>query len=173
MHTNIYIHITRTRHYHHSHHQCCHTYYLVVISLHPMEAEDAAPTQRRLRGGSWRRAREPRPGAGAAAPPCFGRLGCTLCVLSFCTQHEIVYTSRFVCVSSLRRGHANLLCIVQNLTDDPQRGSMRAQLLLRTAWNSHRSRRPQACPDSRHPHCLERGKSAPTPTNEGFAKRYC
>ena len=28
-----------------------------------------------------------------------------------------------VCVSSLRRGHANLLCIVQMLTDDPRRES--------------------------------------------------
>ena len=35
------------------------------------------------------------------------------------------YTSRFVrvCVSSLRRGHANLLCIVPILTDDPRRES--------------------------------------------------
>ena len=28
-----------------------------------------------------------------------------------------------VCVSSLRRGHANLLCIVPILTDDPRRES--------------------------------------------------
>ena len=28
-----------------------------------------------------------------------------------------------LCVSSLRRGHANLLCIVPILTDDPRRGS--------------------------------------------------
>ena len=29
-----------------------------------------------------------------------------------------------LCVSSLRRGHANLLCIVPILTDDPRRESM-------------------------------------------------
>jgi hypothetical protein len=30
-----------------------------------------------------------------------------------------------LCVSSLRRGHANLLCIVPILTDDPRRESNR------------------------------------------------
>jgi hypothetical protein len=30
-----------------------------------------------------------------------------------------------LCVSSLRRGHANLLCIVPILTDDPRRESKR------------------------------------------------
>ena len=29
-----------------------------------------------------------------------------------------------LCVSSLRRGHANLLCIVPSLTDDPRRESI-------------------------------------------------
>ncbi len=29
-----------------------------------------------------------------------------------------------LCVSSLRRGHANLLCIVPILTDDPRRESV-------------------------------------------------
>ena len=32
-----------------------------------------------------------------------------------------------LCVSSLRRGHANLLCIVPILSDDPQRESILAQ----------------------------------------------
>ena len=36
------------------------------------------------------------------------------------SQHvTIAYTSRFVCVSSLRRGHANLVCTIPTLTDDP------------------------------------------------------
>ena len=33
-----------------------------------------------------------------------------------------------LCVSSLRRGHANLLCIVPILTDDPRRESSCASL---------------------------------------------
>ena len=32
----------------------------------------------------------------------------------------------YLCVSSLRRGHANLLCIVPILTDDPRRESIAA-----------------------------------------------
>ena len=34
-----------------------------------------------------------------------------------------LFTLLDLCVSSLRRGHANLLCIVPILTDDPRRGS--------------------------------------------------
>ena len=34
-----------------------------------------------------------------------------------------------LCVSSLRRGHANLLCIVPILTDDPRRESKNAMSL--------------------------------------------
>ena len=34
-----------------------------------------------------------------------------------------LFTLLDLCVSSLRRGHANLLCIVPMLTDDPQRES--------------------------------------------------
>ena len=35
-----------------------------------------------------------------------------------------------LCVSSLRRGHANLLCIVPILPDDPRRGSTTTTTLL-------------------------------------------
>jgi hypothetical protein len=35
----------------------------------------------------------------------------------------------FLCVSSLRRGHANILCIVPILTDDPRRESTKATLM--------------------------------------------
>ena len=34
-----------------------------------------------------------------------------------------LFTLLDLCVSSLRRGHANLLCIVPSLTDDPRRES--------------------------------------------------
>ena len=37
-----------------------------------------------------------------------------------------LFTLLDLCVSSLRRGHANLLCIVPILTDDPRRESMDA-----------------------------------------------
>ena len=40
--------------------------------------------------------------------------------------------SRF-CVSSLRRGHANLLCIVPILTDDPRRESSTEKFCVETA----------------------------------------
>ena len=36
---------------------------------------------------------------------------------------EEMFTLLDLCVSSLRRGHANLLCIVPILTDDPRRES--------------------------------------------------
>ena len=36
---------------------------------------------------------------------------------------EILVTLLDLCVPSLRRGHANLLCIVPILTDDPRRES--------------------------------------------------
>jgi hypothetical protein len=38
-----------------------------------------------------------------------------------------------LCVSSLRRGHANLLCIVPILTDDPRRESENKALAIPTA----------------------------------------
>ena len=39
------------------------------------------------------------------------------------TQRKKFCTLLDLCVSSLRRGHANLLCIVPILTDDPRRES--------------------------------------------------
>ena len=39
-----------------------------------------------------------------------------------------LFTLLDLCVSSLRRGHANLLCIVPILTDDPRRESRGTQL---------------------------------------------
>ena len=38
-------------------------------------------------------------------------------------QNDNILTLLDLCVSSLRRGHANLLCIVPILTDDPRRES--------------------------------------------------
>ena len=39
------------------------------------------------------------------------------------SQVKPLFTLLDLCVSSLRRGHANLLCIVPILTDDPRRES--------------------------------------------------
>ena len=39
------------------------------------------------------------------------------------TQQKNLVTLLDLCVSSLRRGHANLLCVVPTLTDDPRRES--------------------------------------------------
>ena len=41
------------------------------------------------------------------------------------TQQKKMFTLLDLCVSSLRRGHANLLCIVPILSDDPRRESNR------------------------------------------------
>ena len=41
------------------------------------------------------------------------------------TETKKLFTLLDLCVSSLRRGHANLLCIVPILTDDPRRESNR------------------------------------------------
>ena len=56
---------------------------------------------------------------------------------SFCFK---MFTLLDLCVSSLRRGHANLLCIVQILTDDPRRESSR-----RAAKRCQRSTVPMPC----------------------------
>ena len=40
-------------------------------------------------------------------------------------MNKKLFTLLDLCVSSLRRGHANLLCIVPILTDDPRRESKR------------------------------------------------
>ena len=40
-----------------------------------------------------------------------------------CVSTKKMFTLLDLCVSSLRRGHANLLCIVPILTDDPRRES--------------------------------------------------
>jgi hypothetical protein len=51
-----------------------------------------------------------------ASPPAFTHM--SLLVKQLVTLLDL-------CVSSLRRGHANLLCIVPILTDDPRRESIR------------------------------------------------
>ena len=53
-------------------------------------------------------------------------VGCWVCgwgrMYNACAAKQLV-TLLDLCVSSLRRGHANLLCIVPILTDDPRRES--------------------------------------------------
>ena len=46
-----------------------------------------------------------------------------------------LFTLLDVCVSSLRRGHANLLCIVPILTDDPRRESAAALYHIMLEYN--------------------------------------
>ena len=46
------------------------------------------------------------------------------------TQRKKICTLLDLCVSSLRRGHANLLCIVPILTDVPRRESKLSQVVL-------------------------------------------
>jgi len=53
---------------------------------------------------------------------------------------QILFTLLDLCVSSLRRGHANTLCTVPILTDDPRRESIRADAFMvkLMAWRAFR-----------------------------------
>ena len=46
-----------------------------------------------------------------------------VCITRLCMSNYKLFTLLDLCVSSLHRGHANLLCIVPILTDDPRRES--------------------------------------------------
>ena len=48
----------------------------------------------------------------------------------FCMEPLMLFTFLDLCVSSLRRGHANFLCIVPSLTDDPRRESVDTFVVL-------------------------------------------
>jgi len=53
-----------------------------------------------------------------------------------------LFTLLDLCVSSLRRGHANLLCIVPILTDDPKvsdKRGLRFRAVTRSKWENARS----------------------------------
>ena len=67
--------------------------------------------------------------------PCFGASprACSLGVgcLLFARGENCLHLLFDSCVSSLRRGHANLLCTVPSLTDDPRRESSAACLFCR------------------------------------------
>ena len=63
---------------------------------------------------------------------CNGRSECTVFMFIRVYAHSrLLFTLLDLCVSSLRRSHANLLCIVPILTDDPRRESLAAGVLLR------------------------------------------
>ena len=66
---------------------------------------------------------------------CTFPAGSSLAIGCICTTPKKLFTLLDLCVSSLRRGHANLLCIVPILTDDLRRGS-NYQILV---WRLHRS----------------------------------
>ena len=53
-----------------------------------------------------------------------------------------MFTLLDLCVSSLRRGHANLLCIVPILTDDPRRESKLIIVIMESPWRAG-PRRPR------------------------------
>ena len=83
-----------------------------------------------------------------------------------------------LCVSSLRRGHANLLCIVPILTDDPRRESDRKNACSKHPRTKPFVRRngppgltPAAAARSVCPRCLA-SPQARTCTHRGTAERY-
>ena len=60
---------------------------------------------------------------------------CLELVVAASTRHCVcdcisLFTLLDLCVSSLRRGHANLLCIVPILTDDPRRESTASVIVI-------------------------------------------
>ena len=63
-----------------------------------------------------------------------------------CEVSKKLFTLLDLCVSSLRRGHANLLCIVPILTDDPRRESEKYDFLQ--SWFP--SRLKCSCPKVRN-----------------------
>ena len=65
-----------------------------------------------------------------------------------CTLKKKLFTLLDLCVSSLRRGHANLLCIVPILTDDPRRESESTPRPVRSGIVPQRAARGEA-PSSR------------------------
>ena len=67
-------------------------------------------------------------GSSPASSMLFGSLQCSMQSSIWRVDkrlwfHKKLFTLLDLCVSSLRRGHANLLCIVPILTDDPRRES--------------------------------------------------
>merc|ERR1711903_119598 len=65
-----------------------------------------------------------------------------------CGKRKKLFTLLDLCVSSLRRGHANLLCIVPILTDDPRREStmMMMMMMMNAGLSEHSesTRRPNS-----------------------------
>ena len=63
------------------------------------------------------------------------------CVMkTFANSKKKLFTLLDLCVSSLRRGHANLLCIVPILTDDPRRESRKVLCGMPTrCWHTYKS----------------------------------
>ena len=60
-------------------------------------------------------------------------------------QDKKLFTLLDLCVSSLRRGHANLLCIVPILTDDPRRESKQQTAHRKKANQTQTSAHTQRC----------------------------
>ena len=95
------------------------------------------------------------PSVAGGLPSVTGRLPCvtgglpsgrkSVCGLCECPKQDStkqLFTLLDLCVSSLRRGHANLLCIVPILTDDPRRESEKYDFLQ--SWLPSRLRCPCA-----------------------------
>ena len=109
----MYIHI-----YIYTHNACIYIYiyiytyiihvyrYIYIYIYHGQDLDKAAPLRPEEVVGR----------VGAAHPLHALRMYIYICIYIY-----ILFTLLDVCASSLRRGHANLLCIVPILTDDPRR----------------------------------------------------
>ena len=108
----------------------------------------------------------------AAAAPCTAlSLGYTLTLYYITLYYNIVcYVILYLyCVVSLRSGHANLLCLVPILTDDPRRQSI---ILCVSLWGG--SARAGDHPGSARPLCPRSFSIDDLPTRDGVARfRKC
>ena len=101
-----------------------------VLLCHVQHTNIVLSQSKRLEGGgglgSLRSGLRRRGGSSWVYAGCLrlGRFFCRLYYLcAFLMLAVLLVTLLNLCVSSLRRGHANLLCIVPTLTDDPGRES--------------------------------------------------
>ena len=86
---------------------------------------------------------QPMPQSSICSPRLVSGMAPTLQGGSSKRNKKKLFTLLDLCVSSLRRGHANLLCIVPILTDDPRRES-RVQVRKAVRY-SHRLLQPSRC----------------------------
>ena len=86
-----------------------------------------------------------------------------------CQMHKKLVSLLDLCVSSLRRGHANLLCIVSILTDDPRKESN--SMISVNSQPSNITCSPPLC-SATHPTSHSETPGSLTPANTGQSSTH-